>query len=359
MRQATMAPPDRVNLSLEEFAGTGNTSGVSGIEATLSLSRTLELGGKATYRGDVIEYQAILLRNKKDIDRLDIMTETARRYLHVVTDNERLNIANDAIELIQLTQKAVDERVRAGRTSASESKRITIDMANSQLEFDHRRHEMESSRLALSSMWGDLNADFELAEVNLFDLVEVADFNQLAELLERNPELVRFSRDEDLARAKIRVAQSRSRPDLVISSGLRYLGNNDDIAFVISASIPLGSKKRASAYVDEANAIALQAPVELQQRKLQLYSTLFELYQELKHARDAVMTLRETIIPAASEMLVDYESGYQAGRYSILELLQIQKLLLSSRTREIEMAADYHEFRIEIDRLTGAQLGHW
>ena len=46
-----------------------NVSGVRGIEATFSLSRALELGHKAVNRGAVVEREALLLGNQKDIDR--------------------------------------------------------------------------------------------------------------------------------------------------------------------------------------------------------------------------------------------------------------------------------------------------
>ena len=71
---------------------------------------------------------------------------------------------------------------------------------------------------------------------------------------------------------------------------------------------------------------------------------------------DAVTVLRNTIIPLAEEALRDYEKGYTAGRYSLLELNVAQRTLLDSRLELVTAAADYHRYRIEIDRLTGAGL---
>jgi cobalt-zinc-cadmium efflux system outer membrane protein len=125
------------------------------------------------------------------------------------------------------------------------------------------------------------------------------------------------------------------------------------------ASIPLGSSSRAQPGIEEAENMAQIEPLNLEQQRLELYATLFQIYQEMKHSREAVGVLNETIIPAATKMLADYESGYQLGRYSLQELIQVQQLLHTARSRLLEMASAYHSHRIEIDRLTGAQLTQW
>ena len=359
LRKALLPPADRLNMSLEDFAGSGNARDVRGIEATLSLSRILELGNKTARRGDIVERQAYLQQNKKDIDRLDLMAETARRFVHIAADQHRLKIAEDAIDLIRLTQKTVEERIRVGKTPTTERQRIAIDMANYELELDHKRHEMESSRIQLASLWNDRRASFERVSADIFRLESLPDFETLADFLERNPDLVRYIREEDLARAKIRLAQSKRKSDLELSAGLRYLGNSDDVALMFSASMPLGTAGRAQHEIDEAEALARIEPLNLEQRRMELYATLFEIYQELKHARDAVGVLTNKVIPTAEKMLAAYEEGFQAGRYSLLELILVQQQLRNARSQSVEMATNYHKYRIEIDRLTGAQTTKW
>jgi outer membrane protein, heavy metal efflux system len=356
MRQALLAPADRLNVNLEDFAGIGNVSGVRGIEATFSLSRTLELGNKAVRRGAVVERETQVLGNQKDIDRLDLLTETARRFLHVAADQERLDIAQDAIDLIRLTEKTVEKRIQAGKTPTAERQRVAIDLANNTLELDHKHHEMETSRLSLATLWNDKQPNFDKVEGDIFRLDALPNFRELENLLDRNPDLIRHIRSADLARARIRLAQSKRKPDLNLSAGLRYLADGDDIAFMLSASIPLGSAGRAQHGIEEAEALSQIAPLNLEQQRLELYATLFEIHQEMKHARDAVEALRKKIIPAAEQMLAAYKKGFQSGRYSLLELIQVQKLLLGMRSRAVEMATNYHNYHIEIDRLTGVQL---
>jgi cobalt-zinc-cadmium efflux system outer membrane protein len=87
-----------------------------------------------------------------------------------------------------------------------------------------------------------------------------------------------------------------------------------------------------------------------------LHASLYEIYQELSHARTASQILHEQIVPEAELALRGYEQGYQAGRYSLLELSDAQELLLDARLEAVMTASDFHSYRIEIERLTGQAM---
>lgn len=359
MRQALMAPPDRINLSLENFAGTDEVLAFRGVEATLSLSRTLELGNKAERRGDVVQYEINLLENRKDIERLNLLADSAQQFLHVAADQERLQLAEEALELVQVIENVVRERIEAGRTPEVEMRRLEIDLANHALAVEHAEHELESSRVSLSILWREREPEFNSVDANIFQIDDLPAFSALTEQLDRNPEIIKHLRSEDLARAKIKLMESRRQPDLDITAGLRYLGGINDVAVMLTASMPLGSYDRAKPAIDEADYLSKIEPLNLEQQRMELYATLFQIYQEMRHAQQAVDTLNNRIIPAAEQMLADYENGYQTGRYSLLELNQVQQLLRNARSQLLEMAVSFHSHKIEIDRLTGAQLTQW
>lgn len=356
IRAAQLSPVFRTSIEFENFAGTGIRSGTDVLESTLSLSKVLELGDKAKLRGDLANNKAMLLRNEQDAKRLDILAKTAKRFIHVITDQQRLVIAKDSLTLVKDTQKVVEQRIKAGKTPNAELRRVKITLARKEIELEHAEHELVTSRLKLVTLWGETRATFSAAEANLFEIEPAIPFETLEQRLERNPDLVRFATEKRLAAASIQLARSGGRSDIEIAGGLRHFNATDDTGFVFSLNIPLGSSSRAKSKVEEAEIMSLREPHIFEQRRLELYATLFEVHQEIKHAVDAVTTLRETIIPQAERALQDYEKGYKAGRYSFLELTEVQRVLLDSRLESVMAAADYHQYRIEIDRLTGAGL---
>jgi len=356
IRQARLATPYTVNIDLENFAGTGVFGGIDGMETTLSIARVLELGEKPALRGKLAQQEANLLRTMQDATRLDLLAETARRFVRVVTSQERLKIANEAVALALRTGEAVEQRVQAGKAPVAERRRASIALARARLDLENAKYKLEISRLKLSTMWGETIARFSTAQANLYALNPVNNFGELQSFLERNPELIRFATEQRVSEARINLARARQRPDLELAGGVRYLGVTDDAALVLSASIPLGSSKRATDLIEASQQSSLAKPLKYEQRRLDLNSTLFEVHQELLYAFMAFGIFAEQIIPEAEQVLLDYEKGFSAGRYSLLELTQAQSVLLNARLDSMLAASDYHHKQIEIERLIGAAI---
>ena len=343
-------------MEVENFAGTGAVSGADAIESTLSLARVLETGEKPRLRGELAEQETHLLADEQAAERLDLLADTARRFVHVVTDQERLVIANDTVALNRRILDAVEHRIRAGKTAVTERRRVTIALARSELQLERTAHELAASRVTLSTTWGDTDPRFSSAQANLFALQPLDDFERLKGLLERNPDLLRFATKQRIGEARIRLAQASRRPDIEISGGLRHLQLTDDVGLVFSASIPFGSSARAAPAIKQAQLANEREPLDYEERRLSLHATLFEIYQQLSYSYSAVETLQNHVIPNAKQALSEYEKGYATGRYSLLELTAAQRVLLDTRLEAIMAANNYHRYRIEIDRLTGAAM---
>ena len=356
IRQAQQSTPVNVKLELENFAGSGRFSGDDLLEATLSLGKVLELGNKAGLRGDIARNEAALLGNEQGAERLDLLAEATRRFVHVVVDQERLTIAREKLTVAKDTAAIVDQRIRIGKSPDTERRRIRIAVARAETELEHAEHELATSRLKLATLWGRTEAGFSSARASLFDLNPLGSFDELAQLLERNPDLTRYASEQRLAEARLRLAQSRRRMDIELSGGVRYHNITDDSAMVLSASIPFGTRSRAAPGIESSRLLSERQPLLYKQRQLELHASLYEIYQELSHAYSATQTLREQIMPEAELILRDYEQGYRSGRYSLIALSDAQKTLLDARLESVMTAADFHNYRIEIERLTGQAM---
>ncbi|HEY9052112.1 MAG TPA: TolC family protein [Gammaproteobacteria bacterium] len=356
IRQAQQSKPYELRLGLENFAGSGNNKGLDQLETTFSLAKILESGEVISSRSELANREATLLRNEQDSKRLDILAESTNRFIHVVIDQHRLNIAREKLELARHTHDIVTQRVHTGRSHSAEARHTAIALSRAEIELEHAEHELSTTRLKLTVSWGETTPQFSIAEANLFLLPQTDSFERLAKLLENNPELVRFATEERVTQARMRLAQSRRTPNLELSGGIRYFNAPNDSALVFSVGIPFGTGSRAQPEIDEMNYLGQREPLRYEQARLTLYSSLYEIYQELLHSRTAFEALSQHIIPQAEQAAKDYEQGYKDGRFSLLELNDAQKSLLDARLEKIMTAANHHRFRIEIERLTGAYL---
>ena len=348
--------PLTLNLDLENVAGSGAFNGNDQLETTLSFAKVLELGRKPELRESVAKTEANLLKNEQDAKKLDLLAEATRRFIEVVLDQHKLKIANNKLALIKGTQDIVAKRVRLGKSPQAEQRRVRIALERAKIELEHIEHELKTSRLKLSSTWGNTSPDFTSAQAELFSLQEPGPFQQLEDLLVRNPDLVQYATQERLAAARLNLAKSRGQANVEVSGGIRYFNESSDSALVLSASMPFGSSPRAKPFIGEAKLLSQLTPYNREQRRISLHTNLYALYQEIHHAIEAVKVLREIIIPEAELVLRDYRRGYEAGRYSLIELNTVQSTLLDARLESAVTASIYHRNKIEIERLTGSNM---
>jgi cobalt-zinc-cadmium efflux system outer membrane protein len=356
IKKARQGTQYKVNLGLANFAGTGVNTGVDNLESNLSLTKILELGNKAHARGVLAEAQAQLLKNEQDGRRLDLLARATERFIHVLIDQHRQRIAERQLNILRRTLEVVNKRIAAGKAHIAERRRINIEIGRAEIEAEHAEHELATSRLKLAASWGAGQVDFSRAEADLFDLPPLQSFTQLKTLLEENPDLARYATQKRVAAAQLRLAQSQSKPDIEISGGLRHLNEPGDFGLLFSATLPLGASSRAKPQIEANRWLKEREPLRYQQQALDLYVTLFETYQELVHARTAFDMLNERIVPESEQAESDYRKGYQAGRFSLLELSEAQRVLLENRLEKVMVAANYHRFAIEIERLTGMSM---
>jgi cobalt-zinc-cadmium efflux system outer membrane protein len=99
------------------------------------------------------------------------------------------------------------------------------------------------------------------------------------------------------------------------------------------------------------------APLEVEATRIEASAELFELYQELSHARLEAETLRNEVQPQTEGVLRATEQAFRQGRAGFLEYANAQQELLEIRRDAVAAAAEYHAVLIEIERLTGRSLG--
>ena len=356
IRQAQQVTPLEFKVDMENFVGSGDYQGVEKLETTLSLAKVLESGASVSSRDALAQQRAKLLNNQQQSIRLDLLAQATERFIHVVVDQHRLTIAQDHLALVEHTYQIVSQRVSVGKSHAAEQRRLAIEVARAEIELEHAEHELSTSRVKLAASWGATQTTFSTAQANLFELPEVAPFAQLESLLANNPDLVRFASEQRIAQAQLRLAESRRAPSLALAGGIRHLNDPNDVALTLSVSMPFGSRSRAQPEIDEMQLLSQREPLRFEQQRLALYTSLYELYQELLHARTAYEALSQRIIPAAQQASADYQQGYKTGRFSLLELNEAQSMLLDARMEKVMTAANYHRLKVEIERLTGASL---
>lgn len=354
--QAEVRPNPELGLELENFAGSGDVGGVDALEATLSLSQVVELGGKRGLRVSVAESDLDLISIEQRARQLDVLAEVTRHFIDLVAAQERVRFAEQSVQLAKQTLEAIATRVEAARSPEAELSRARIALTRAQVEQAQARSELLAARYSLAALWGDAEPQFGVAQADLFSFPPSTSFQSLLERLERNPDFVRFASEARLRDAELRLAQAQARPDITFSLGVRRLEESNDTALVGGFSIALPVSDRNRGAIREARVRRAQSDAERTAAFARARASLFGLYQEISAARLRSETLRGEAIPQAQTALEQTQYGYDRGRFSYLELVTAQEELLALQEAAIDAAADHHRLRAEIERLTSEPL---
>ncbi|HEY6644331.1 TolC family protein [Povalibacter sp.] len=353
----SLAPNPVIELQLENFAGSGDLSGVSALETTLQLSRVVELGGKARLRQQLGEVQLHRLTAEQHARRTDVLAEVARRFVLVLANQERLAARQRAVVLAEEAAHAVRSRVDAGVASPVQSSRAAIALARANIAREHAEHELLGSRVALAVLWNEETPQFSAVSGALLRLDAHESFDTYRKRLDGNPDLLTFASTHRVLDARVQLEEAQRRPSVTFNVGVRRIEFVDAGALVAGVAVPFGTRGRVDGELRSVRAERAALTLTEQSRRLELHSTLFSLYQELSHARTEADVLREGILPQARHMLETTRTGYQAGRFSFPELADAQGQLLEIELEAIDAAARFHLQLIEIERLTGQSVG--
>jgi cobalt-zinc-cadmium efflux system outer membrane protein len=226
-------------------------------------------------------------------------------------------------------------------------------LTRAELERDRADRLLAAARQHLAALWGERDPGFATVAGNPLALPAVADFGELAALLDGTPELARFADERRIREARVQLARSERSANVDWQFGVRRLQENGDTGLMASIAIPLGSTRRAEPGIRAAEAELALVEVEREAEGLALYSTLADAHGRYRTAQFEVTRLQEAVLPKLAKAERAAERAYRAGAISYLEWAQLQSERTASRRQQLDAALDAQRALIEIQRLTG------
>ena len=251
---AALRPGLTAGASVENALGTGDISGFGGAEISLTLAGVLERGGKWDARRTLAQSRIDALAVQRETRRLDLLAEVARRYLAITAAQRQRAVALDDIEQRTRTVAAARQRLAAGASPESVLLTAQAALTRAELERDRADRLLLSARQHLAALWGERDPGFDTVAGNPLALPAVADFGELAALLDSTPELARFADERRIREARVQLARSERSANVDWQFGVRRLQENGDTGLMASVAIPLGSARRAEPGVRAAEA---------------------------------------------------------------------------------------------------------
>ena len=145
---------------------------------------------------------------------------------------------------------------------------------------------------------------------------------------------------------------------MTLRAGGRQINETEDVTAVVGFSVPLPLWNRNQGNI-RARARRLAARARSKPRSPPRSMTeLTDAYQNLSRARAAILILREKVLPGSESALKATTEGYEAGRFSYLDVLEARRTIGAARIQYLQAITDYHKALHAVEALTADPRPH-
>lgn len=353
--QAGLLPNPEIGTLVENIGGSPAVTG--GVQTTIELGQLIELGGKRSARMRVASVSQNLAGWDYEAKRIEVLTNVSKAFTDVLRAQQQLILTEQIVLLAEQVARIVSERVEAGKVSPIEETRTFATLSSIRIELEQAKRELEASRRRLTATWGSTNPRFEMAIGDLDSIPSSApSLDQLKERLFQNPELARWADEMSLRQAVVDLEKSKAIPDLMVSGGYRRFKEGDENALVVGISIPLPLFNRNQGRILEAHYELSKSEKEQQAAGVRLSTLLSEAQKTLSSSHTEVITLKNSVIPAAQSAFDAINEGYRLGKFGFLNVLDAQRTLSDAKLRYLRALTDYHKAVADVEGLIGEPL---
>lgn len=333
-RQANVGPNPQVSLEVEDFAGSGPFRGLDSTQTTLALSQQLEIGGQRGARRAVAASERDVAALALLRERIDLIRDVELAFAELGAATDHAVLARDNAEQAASLANTARILVAEGRDPPLRQLRAEAALAEA------RAAEAETFSLMLA-------ARRNLAVLIGSDDPELTAVTGAPQPRERTNDPAFIGIDERLAEAERQVAAARvtlartaATPDVTVSGGLRRFNDGRDTALVAGVSLPIPIRDRNRGGIEAARADETAAEYQAERVRAEARRDRAQALMLVDAAETRLAALEGPGLAQAEEAVRLAQVGYNAGRFSLLELLDARGALTTARRSIIEARLD-------------------
>ena len=353
---ANLRPGYTLGIEAENLAGSGEFSVTDKAEYALSIGSVIELGGKRTARTALADTRYAQIALEREIAALDLIAAVTQSFVTVLSLQQQIGIEERALQLANEALAVVSQLADKGAAPDADRFWAKAQQAQVKLNLEALKAEYNAEKLALATLWGAGEAQFEDVSGDLFANPAPDDFPILWRRVESSPGLAILASDQRMAEAELALVRSQSSANVGWRLGVRRDQFSGDSGLIASMDIPLFSGGRNRGEEKVARAQLESQAYRQQDARLALRRGLYRAWKTYQQSQLATSFLRADVIPALESAQAHTRRAYEQGRYRYTDWLAVQKELLDAQRRLISEATSALHHQALIEQLTATPL---
>ena len=319
---------------------------------TIQINQPIELGGKRRARVALAEGSASLARSELAARRQEIRADVIAAFYGLQVARERQGVAQSLLDLVRRSVDVAARRVAAGKISPIDETRARLAAVDAASAVNGAKGELAIARARLGALIGQPGDAIALAPSSIEQL---PDARPRAALLADDTTAVRRARGQLAAQlAQADVERVAHIPDVTVSIGSQ---RDDEVGrrqAVVGLSVPLPLFNRNAGNLKAALLRTDKARDELAAAQAMAAADLASADARYETAHAEASLLRQDVLPQAASAYDRTLTGFEFGKFSILDVLDAQRTLFQSRTRYLDALLGAWRAWADIERLAGA-----
>ncbi len=354
--QASFLPNPEIEFEVEEFFGSGASSGFDSMETTLLYSQLIELGQKRQKRITAVQLNQDLATWDYEAARVSVLAGVARVFTEILSLQGHREMMQENLDLAEEIYAAIDKRVKAGAASPLDLTKAEVEVVKEKMKLQRIQRELKSAKIHLASKWGSRQPQFDRVKGNFLPLLILPSIEALSRRISENPQVARWTAEITQRKAQIEYEDSKAVSDVEIGFGVRHLNESNDVAAVFNISIPLTVFDRNQGNVRQAY-YELEVTRHLKREaELRINTVLSKSYQNLRSVFAELQALDTELLPVVKRAYDHTHTAFVEGKVEYLQVLDAQRTFFEARSQYLEALVLYHAIAVEIEGLIGQPL---
>lgn len=345
-----------LGLSAEDWP-VSNGGGFSQAKQTIGIAQTLPYPGKKSLDKQIGGAGVKVSEAELDLRRTEIARDVKASFFRVLASERLIEVSTQLVAVAESSAATARKRVDAGAAAYQEQLRAELQFEQARTELGNYERDLATARQTFATLLGrpDLkNACLlgNLAEAPDQALVEAVSGRTLA----RHPSARTAQASLEQAQLRYRRARLEPYPDVKIGVSGGRIGETDQSIIQVGFSVPLPIIDTGKGRTREAHANMMAAEGELHGVQLQLQRELFNAQERYRAAVEQVGSYRERILPKATEALRLVKTGFEEGKFGLIDLLDTQRTAAEVRRSYQEKLLEMNVAQTELEALLKPEL---
>jgi cobalt-zinc-cadmium efflux system outer membrane protein len=355
LKQAKIRPQPVLSLEVENVLGSGQLEGFDGAETTLMLSQQIELGDKRQSRINFATAETKRRAIEFEATRLRVLAETSRRYYSLLNHDAQEALLVKRIKQEKSALRLIQQRAKAGAVSEVDVRKMALHLEKSQTELLALRQSRKLLKMALASQWVSL-PNFDRVSGNILTMPRIPSMDHVNNAIAQSPEYLLKQAEIMAAQGQLKLEQSRSKADLALGGGVKYLNDQDSFGLTFTASMPINFSNPNAGRIESASSQYQLSQQQAESAAKMLSITLHQLHQKTLLLRSEINWINQRLLPKAKSLLQASQDALSKGQISVLQWADSEDEVFTLEAALIQNHTQIYLNLLDIEQVTGASL---